>query len=134
MHNYDIIFTNSFIASLALSWRSEIAWFAALGFGGYDMRLATLLALAGSLLGTSVDYVIGRIIAASRLRWFSASNESFARAVQYFQRYILLLLLFPWIPFSTLFAVIAGLFRISPAKILAVVLVGRICYYGYYLQ
>jgi membrane protein DedA with SNARE-associated domain len=69
MHNYILIFLNSLQASLILSVRTEYGWFAALAFGNYDMRLATIMAFLGATLGDGIDFAIGYVITILRSRY-----------------------------------------------------------------
>jgi len=135
MDIYYLIFINSLQSTLILSPHAETGWFSALLFGGYDMAIATAAALAGSLIGAGIDYSIGYGISLARRKWFPAREEaSYSRFVKYICRYFVIVLLLPGLPFLSFLVMFAGMLRVSPLVTGAIVMLGRIAYYGYYLQ
>ena len=120
---YFQIFHNSlqshfFIVSLI----SENAWFAARQFGGHNMVLATLAALAGSLLGLSITYGIGYYASRWREKLPIYSEETYQSVSRLFNRTLYKIMVIPpillleFIPGFSLFVLVNGLMRVSPKK------------------
>lgn len=138
MDIYQIIFLNSLQSSLLISFRSENAWFAAIEFGECNVLLATLAAIIGSFAGNCLSFIIGYYLAKKRNNWFDI-DEGIYKKISYYFRYarFLLLLPFPFTPvigqFVGLFIALNGFFRNKIITSLAIILVGRIIFYSYYL-
>ncbi len=132
MTAYYIIFSNSLFSSLILSLRSEYAWFIAQEFGGHNMWLATLAAVAGSALGMSANFGLGYYCFRMRTQWMHFSDAAYDRISGYMRRYGVWVLLLPSFTFAPLVALIVGLFRVPFRKAVMIMVAGRLGYYGYY--
>lgn len=134
MDIYSLIFANSFKASIVASIVAENAWFAAVQFGGYNIWLATLAAIAGSSLGTLLNFSLGYYLGGKRGDWYAFSDKLYNRLTKY-NRFTMFILIVPFsaIPvlgtFFTLYIVVAGFLRIPPKKAALLIVVGRVLYY-----
>lgn len=134
MEPYYIIFLNSLKSSIIVSMYSENAWFAALQFGGYDIWFATIAAVCGSSIGTLLNFGAGYYMAGKRSDWFVFKESLYNRIVSY-NRYTMFILMVPFsaIPmvgsFFNIYVLVAGFFRISPAKAALLIISGRTFYY-----
>ncbi len=123
---------NSFLASFVFPLEPEINWFSWLAFYPDNMLVATLVALAGSILGLLASYGIGWIIAIDRKN-MPVSEAQYQRATRLVRRYLVWLFLVPWVPFLPVLALVTGFLRVSLLYFLPLALLGRLAYYSYYL-
>ena len=138
MNIYLTIFLSSFKASIVMSLYHDAAWFAALGFGGYNMTLATMCAVAGSFLGEAFNFCIGWHLASKRNDWYTFDEAIYAKFKKYAKYSLFLLLLpFPDLPtfgqFFSIYVIFLGFFRQSVLSFALLALLGRLIYYSYYL-
>ncbi len=136
---YFFIYTNSAQASFLLSFTPETAWFAALGFGGYNMWLATLMAFLGSFVGSTVTFGLGYYVSRWRERTPIYKESTYTKISSLFSRKLYLLMAIPplfileMMPHITIFVLLCGLFRVPPKKAITAIAVSRALYYAYYL-
>ena len=138
-NQYFIIFHNSLEAAFFVSLRSESAWFGALNFGGHNMVVLTLLAIAGSTLGMLINYGFGYYMSRWRGDLPAFSESVYQRIAAVFARRLFVLMAIPpvamleVIPGFGVFAMVNGMFRVPPKRALIAIIAGRILYYSYYL-
>jgi|GEM_PF-991138 len=134
MENYYLIFINSLKSSIIFSTVAEYGWFAMRDFGGYNMLLASFMAIMGASLGTSFNYMAGYYLAAKRQDSL-LFNDRLYQIIHRYSRYYLLILLFPFPDlfiigqFYSLFVFAFGFLRHSPKVVIPLILAGRVLYY-----
>jgi membrane protein YqaA with SNARE-associated domain len=78
---------------------SEAALIALLALGRGDAGLLVVVATAGNVLGSCVNWVLGRFFSSFRdRRWFPVDGQSYERAAAWFRRYGVWSLLLSWLP------------------------------------
>lgn len=135
MNLYMMTLINSFQSAFLLPAHSEYMWFAAKAFGRGDMLFITIMAIMGVTLSMCANYGVGRWIAHIREEKESRlyiNDLAYARISRYAGHFIWLFL-YPPLPFAAIIAAACGLFRVRISLVIAVVMLGRIGYYGYYL-
>ena len=135
---YYLILTNSFRASLIVSPYPDVAWFAAMQFGGYSVWAATFMAALGSALGSSLNFAAGYFLSMKRGDWFANREPLYVRISGY-KRYLMFLLLFPFqsVPvagmFWNIFVILMGYLGVKPRYAVILIFLGRVLYYSAYL-
>jgi membrane protein YqaA with SNARE-associated domain len=110
------LFSTSLVAGTFLPFlpgASEMALGGLLATGAGEPLGLIALASTGALLGSTVNYLIGRNVAGlSQQPWFPIRADTLERASDRFQRYGVWTLLLAWIPtFGDAISVVAGLLR-----------------------
>ncbi|MGB0661226.1 MAG: YqaA family protein [Mangrovicoccus sp.] len=106
-----------FIAALAaatiLPFQSELVLVGLQLQGGYPLWALFVVASLGNILGSVINWGLGRGIARFRnKRWFPASEKDLARAEAWYHRYGRWSLLGAWLPFvGDPLTVVAGVLR-----------------------
>ena len=128
-----ILFESAWVASI-IPFSSEPTFFAMKAFGGFNMPLATALAILGASGGMALNWAIGRfLIRFKNSGIFKISDDDYAYGAHMFNRYGIVLLLISWMPLCNLLAVIAGFLGTKPKVALALLMVGEMFNYGRYL-
>jgi membrane protein YqaA with SNARE-associated domain len=131
-------YLNVFIESIGVSsfvpFISDPTFFAMKGFGGYDMQLAVVLAVAGSAIGAALCYIVGQWLSKIFLKSGknNVSMEKYNRASRFFSRNIMVLMLLTWLPLLKFLPLISGLLDGSFRITMLLVVLGKIGYYGYH--
>jgi membrane protein YqaA with SNARE-associated domain len=109
---YLTLFAIAFGAATILPLQSE-AMLAGLLLADYEPVLLVIVASTGNVLGSVVNWVIGRQIERFRhRRWFPANDAQLERARQWYRRYGKWSLLLSWVPIvGDPLTVIAGVMR-----------------------
>jgi len=95
---YSGLFAAAFISATLFPGQSEAA-LAGLVLAGYPPALLLVVASAGNVLGSVVNWVLGRFIEHFRdRRWFPVSAGALERAQGWYQRYGKWSLLLSWAP------------------------------------
>jgi membrane protein YqaA with SNARE-associated domain len=85
---YAGLFASAFISATLLPGSSEAVLIALLAAGQGDARLLVIVATAGNVLGSCVNWALGRFFSSFRdRRWFPADGQSYERATAWFRRY-----------------------------------------------
>jgi membrane protein YqaA with SNARE-associated domain len=93
------LFLSAFIAATILPTQSEAVLSALLISGNHATLGLIATASVGNILGSMVNYVIGRFAARhADARWFPASRESLAKAESWYHRWGRWSLLLSWVP------------------------------------
>lgn len=133
------IFIEAIITSSFVPFAHEPAFFAMSSFASagydYDISLAVALAVAGSLVGTLLCFMVGRWL--SKLYNIEGDQkhltlEKYNSAARSFSRYFTVLLLFTWMPLLNLLPLVAGFLSIRAKVVFPLVIIGKITYYGYH--
>ncbi len=117
------LFGSAFLAATIVPAQSE-AVLAALLLGGIADPLALVaVASVGNVLGSVVNWVLGRFLASFRgRRWFPVRDQALARAERFYRRWGLWSLLLSWVPLiGDPITVVAGALRTPLAVFIALV-------------
>jgi membrane protein YqaA with SNARE-associated domain len=143
---------------LETAWKASIVplgndptFFAMKAFGGYDMRPAFALAVAGASIGQLFNWGLGRLLRSS-LRGVAPKPKADDAAIQstsrksgllryarndeltaLFNSYGIFALLFCWVPLCNFVVVIAAFAGAKPKLALPLIIIGEAAHYGWYL-
>jgi membrane protein YqaA with SNARE-associated domain len=109
---YAGLFMAALVAATIFPMQSEAA-LAGLALAGYSPALLLIVASIGNILGSVINWMLGRFIEHFRDRsWFPASPAALARAQRWYQRYGKWSLLLSWVPIiGDPLTLIAGVMR-----------------------
>jgi membrane protein YqaA with SNARE-associated domain len=129
---YGGLFLASLIAATILPMQSEAALVGLILTGHYPVWLLLLVASCGNILGSVINWLLGRGIDHYRDRpWFPANAEKLARAGRWYRRYGKWSLLFAWLPIiGDPLTVVAGVLREPFWPFLALVSTGKFARYA----
>ncbi|RVV97490.1 DedA family protein [Mesobaculum littorinae] len=106
------MFLAAFGAATILPFQSEIVFVALQVRGDVALWLLLLVASAGNVLGSVVNYVMGAGIERFRhRRWFPVTEDQLTRAQRWYTRWGSWSLLLSWAPFGDAITVVAGVLR-----------------------
>ena len=128
---YALLFLSAFIAATVLPFYSE-AFLYVLLQSAPSALWPVLIATAGNVLGSCVNWWLGRgILHFRHRRWFYFNEEQIERAQRGFQRYGLWTLLFAWVPvIGDPLTLIAGVMRVRFRVFVLLVTIGKAARYG----
>jgi membrane protein YqaA with SNARE-associated domain len=109
---YAGLFMAALVAATIFPMQSEAA-LAGLALAGYSPALLLIVASIGNILGSVINWMLGRGIEHFRDRsWFPATPDALARAQRWYQRYGKWSLLLSWVPIiGDPLTLIAGVMR-----------------------
>ena len=124
---YAGLFAAAFVAATILPAQSELLLGAMLASGRFDIVLLLAVATAGNVLGSIVNWLLGRYFAHHReKRWFPASPATMARAEAWFARFGPAVLLLSWVAvIGDPLTVVAGVLRMRFTAFLLVVTLAK---------
>ncbi len=124
---YAGLFGIAFIAATILPAQSEAALVALIASGLYDPVLLVTVASIGNVLGSVVNFWLGRgILRFGDRPWFPVGKAGLDRAAAYFHRWGRWSLLFSWLPFiGDPLTVAAGVLREPFWRFLALVTIAK---------
>ena len=125
------LFVSAFLSATLLPGSSEAALIALLALGTVDTALLIAVATFGNVLGSLVNYVLGRFFAHFRdRRWFPASEAAYARAEGWYNKFGVWSLLFAWVPvIGDPLTLIAGALRVDWRMFVVLVTLGKFARY-----
>ncbi len=128
---YAGLFAVAFIAATLLPAHSEVALVGLLVTGNYAPWLLVAVASAGNILGSLVNWALGRFFSEFRdHRWFPIGDRSFGRASDWYRRYGVWSLLLSWLPIiGDPLTVVAGALRVDLLRFLILVSIGKAARY-----
>lgn len=129
---YAGLFAVAFIAATLLPAHSEVALVGLLVTGNYTPWLLVAVASAGNILGSLVNWMIGRGVERFRDRkWFPVSPEMLTKAQGWYHRYGRWSLLLSWAPvIGDPLTVVAGVLREPLWSFLLLVTIAKIARYA----
>ena len=112
---------------------SELVLGGFLASGEGEAGSLVVAATAGNVLGSIINYFVGRYVSGlTDKRWFPATESQMRRASRQFNRYGFWILLMSWLPvFGDLLTTIAGLLRTDFRLFLALTAIGK--FFRYFL-
>ena len=124
---YTGLFTAAFVAATILPAQSELLLGAMLVSQRFDPILLLGVATAGNVLGSIVNWLLGRYFVHHREKpWFPASSATLARAEAWFARFGPAVLLLSWVPvIGDPLTIVAGVLRMRLLTFLLVVVLAK---------
>ena len=131
--SFDVIslLSVSFLAATILPAQSEIL----LGYlyltGNNNPYILLLYATIGNVLGSCINWVIGRYLRTlEHKKWFRSQENKLAKASYLYNKYGIWTLIFAWLPFiGDPLTIVAGLLRTNIYIFVALVTLGKITRY-----
>jgi membrane protein YqaA with SNARE-associated domain len=125
-----LLFFASFLAATLIPAQSE-GLLAALHMAGYGAVLLVLVATTGNVLGSCVNWLIGRYALHFKDRkWFPVSEAKLAKASHSYKRFGVWTLLFAWVPIiGDPLTLVAGIMRTPALIFVALVTIGKAARY-----
>ena len=122
------LFFVAFCAATLLPLQSEAVLVGLLAYGEHSPLVLIAVATAGNVLGSMVNWVLGRYIERWRdKRWFPVSKEKLESAQRGYHRYGRWSLLLSWAPIiGDPLTVVAGIMREPLRSFLPIVLVAKL--------
>lgn len=129
---YGSLFLISLLAATIFPAQSELVLAALLATGDHSPLALFAVATSGNVLGSVVNWVIGRGIARFRdRRWFPVSASALTRAERWYGKFGLWSLLFAWLPVvGDPLTVVAGTLKVPFWIFLALVTIGKAARYA----
>jgi len=129
---YAGLFLLSFVAATLLPAQSEIAIGTLHHAGGYPAVPLLLAATMGNVLGSLVNWWLGRyLLHFQDRRWFPVGPAPMERATRWFRRFGVWSLLLAWLPIvGDPLTLVAGVMRVPLPWFLLLVTVGKAARYG----
>lgn len=127
------LFLSAFTSATLLPGSSEAALLAFLSSGRGQAISLVMVATAGNVLGSSVNWILGRFFSTFRdRRWFPVKPASYERAVAWYRRYGAWSLLLSWLPVvGDPLTVAAGALRVGWLRFLVLVSLGKAGRYAF---
>jgi membrane protein YqaA with SNARE-associated domain len=125
------LFAVAFVAATLLPAQSEAALAGLIAMGSYSPVALVAVASAGNVLGSIVNWLIGRRVEAFReRRWFPASPKMLDHATGWYSRYGRWSLLLSWVPIiGDPLTLVAGVLREPLWSFVALVTVAKTARY-----
>ena len=125
---YSGLFLISLGAATVLPLNSEVAIVGLLLSGNYPWEFLVFFASLGNILGSSVNWFLGRSVARFQdRRWFPASQETMQRTLGWYRRYGRYSLLLSWVPIiGDPLTLAAGVLREPPLSFLVLVGIAKV--------
>ena len=125
------LFLSAFLSATLLPGSSEAALIALLALGKHDPALLVAVATLGNVLGSVVNWALGRWLAHfSGRRWFPIDERAYARAAGWYNRFGVWSLLLAWVPvIGDPLTAVAGALRVPFLRFVALVTFGKAARY-----
>jgi membrane protein YqaA with SNARE-associated domain len=125
------LFGAAFLSATVFPFQSEVILFSMLMAEHYQIVLLVLVASLGNILGSCVNWYLGRFIAHfENRRWFPLSKDKVAKAEGWYHRYGRWSLLLSWVPIiGDPLTIVAGVLREPFAVFLALVTIAKTARY-----
>ena len=125
------LFVSAFLSATLLPGSSEAALIALLALGRSDPAWLVAVATAGNVLGSVVNWAMGRFFVHFADRpWFPVSAQALDRATAWYGRFGVWSLLFAWVPvIGDPLTLAAGLLRVGFWRFVVLVTLGKAARY-----
>ena len=129
--SYFQLFIISFLAATILPLSSELVLSTMLLTDSFDKYLLLVVASFGNILGSSVNWYLGKkILIFKDKKWFPANERQIAKGEIYFKKYGIWSLLLAWVPIiGDPLTVVAGILRVKYFTFLILVSISKISRY-----
>ena len=129
--SYFQLFIISFLAATILPLSSELVLSTMLLTDSFDKYLLLVVASFGNILGSSVNWYLGKkILIFKDKKWFPANERQIAKGEIYFKKYGIWSLLLAWVPIiGDPLTVVAGTLRVKFFTFLLLVSISKISRY-----
>ena len=121
----------SFLAATILPLSSELILSTMLLTDSFDKYLLLVVASFGNILGSSVNWYLGKkILIFKDKKWFPANERQIAKGEIYFKKYGIWSLLLAWVPIiGDPLTVVAGILRVKFFTFLILISISKISRY-----
>ena len=128
---YSALFASAFLSATLLPGSSEVALVGLLAAGKGDPAMLIAVATVGNVLGSVVNWFLGRFFAHFRdRRWFPVNRQSYDRAIAWYERYGIWSRLFAWLPvIGDPLTLVAGAVRTDIRGFILLVTAGKLARY-----
>ena len=132
MTGYFVLFLSALLAATLIPFSSEALLGGMAASGDYQTGVLFLSAAIGNILGSIINWAIGRYFLHWQGRkWFPFKKQNMDHASQWFNRYGLWTLLFAWVPIiGDPLTFVAGTLRTSFLPFLVLVSIGKTLRYA----
>ena len=129
--SYFQLFIISFLAATILPLSSELVLSTMLLTDSFDKYLLLVVASFGNILGSSVNWYLGKkILIFKDKKWFPANERQIAKSEIYFKKYGIWSLLLAWVPIiGDPLTIVAGILRVKFFTFLLLVSISKISRY-----
>ena len=129
--SYFQLFIISFFAATILPFSSELVLSTMLLTDSFDKYLLLVVASFGNILGSSVNWYLGKkILIFKDKKWFPANERQITKGEIYFKKYGIWSLLLAWLPIiGDPLTVVAGILRVKFFTFLLLVSISKISRY-----
>ncbi len=129
--SYFQLFIISFLAATILPLSSELVLSTMLLTDSFDKYLLLVVASFGNILGSSVNWYLGKkILIFKDKKWFPANERQIAKGEIYFKKYGIWSLLLAWLPIiGDPLTIVAGILRVKFFTFLLLVSISKISRY-----
>ena len=129
--SYFQLFIISFLAATILPLSSELVLSTMLLTDSFDKYLLLVVASFGNILGSSVNWYLGKkILIFKDKKWFPANERQIAKGEIYFKKYGIWSLLLAWVPIiGDPLTILAGILRVKFFTFLLLVSISKISRY-----
>lgn len=131
--NLQILFESAWNASI-VPFGSDTTFYAMQAFGNFDMRFAALFAVIGGVTGQLLNWCIGRLMRMAGQRGkYVRYEETYTKAEQFFNKYLIFLLVFSWLPVFKFLVLAAGFLQTRFRIVFWFTITGYIAHYTFAL-
>ena len=129
--SYFQLFIISFLAATILPLSSELVLSTMLLTDSFDKYLLLVVASFGNILGSSVNWYLGKkILIFKDKKWFPANERQIAKGEIYFKKYGIWSLLLAWVPIiGDPLTIVAGILRVKFFTFLILISISKISRY-----
>ena len=133
--SYFQLFIISFLAATILPLSSELVLSTMLLTDSFDKYLLLVVASFGNILGSSVNWYLGKkILIFKDKKWFPANERQIAKGEIYFKKYGIWSLLLAWVPIiGDPLTIAAGVLRVKFFTFLILVSISKISRYIFFI-
>ena len=129
--SYFQLFIISFLAATILPLSSELVLSTMLLTNSFDKYLLLVVASFGNILGSSVNWYLGKkILIFKDKKWFPANERQITKGEIYFKKYGIWSLLLAWVPIiGDPLTIVAGILRVKFFTFLLLISISKISRY-----
>jgi membrane protein YqaA with SNARE-associated domain len=130
-NHYINVFFEAFHTASIIPLSSEATMAAMKAFGGFNLTTALALAIAGGILGQMFNWWLGSFLIKKRpANGWNIPDTLYEKARHIFNKYLVFLLIFCWLPLGNFFMLAAGFLGAKPKMIFPLLLIGYAVHYA----